>query len=203
MKKHTLVLVLSLALVFGIAVGGTFAYLKAQTADVVNTFTVGDINIDLEEHPLKAGDNYDGKTIDTSAETVKKVDNYKMLPGRTLEKDPFVTVKKDSEACWLFVKLTKSSNFDTYMTYEIASGWTALSGQDGVYYRQVPAATANVTFPVLKENQVLVKSSVTKAQLEAAATSKPTLTITAYAVQQEGVTDVTTAWGIANGTITE
>ena len=199
MKKHTLVLVLSLALVFGIAVGGTLAYLKATTADVVNTFTVGDINIDLEEHPLKTGDAYDGKTIDKTATTVKAESNYKMIPGNTLQKDPFVTVKKDSEACWLFVKITKSENFDTYMTFEVADGWTALGASyPGVYYREVPAATANVTFSVLKNDQVVVKSDVTKAQLEAAKTNKPTLTLTAYAVQKDNVATAAAAWEIAN-----
>ena len=187
MKKKTLLLVLSLTLVLGIIVGGTIAWLKDSTEQVVNTFTVGDINIDLEEHPLKTGDAYDGKTIDTSATTVKAESNYKMLPGRTLQKDPFVTVKANSEACWLFVKIEKSTNFDTYMTYEIADGWTALSGQTGVYYRQVAATTAaSDPIYVLKNNQVVVKSDVTKTQLEAAATSKPTLTLTAYAIQLEG-----------------
>ena len=201
MKKKTLVLILSLVLIMGIIVGGTIAWLKDSTQDVVNTFTVGDIDIELKEHPLE-DDPYDGKTIDTSANPVMKVDNYKMIPGRTLQKDPFVTVKANSEACWLFVKIVESSNFGTYMTYEIADGWTAL-GTDypGVYYRTVAATTADSDpIYVLKNNQVVVKSDVTKAQLEAAAQTNPTLTFTAYAVQQEGVADATTAWGYATAT---
>ena len=187
MKKKTLILVLSLTLILGIIAGGTFAWLKASSDQVVNTFTVGDINIELKEHPLKTGDAYDGKSIDTSATPVIKVDNYKMMPGRTLQKDPYVIVKANSEACWLFVKIEKSANFDTYMEFEVDSNWIALEGQDGVYYRQVEATTADTAkMYVLKDNVVTVKSTVTKAQLEAAQTTNPTLKLTAYAIQLEG-----------------
>ena len=50
MKKKLLALILSVAVVASIAAAGTLAYLTAQTDDVVNTFTVGNIQIDLKEH---------------------------------------------------------------------------------------------------------------------------------------------------------
>lgn len=147
--------------------------MSAKTDPVKNTFTVGDINIDLTE---------------TTGET------YKMVPGNTLGKDPKVTVKAGSEACWLFVKVDKSANFDTFMTYAIADGWTALSGVDGVYYREVPAADTDTAYAVLKNNQVIVKEDVTKQQLQAVTGSLPTMTFTAYAVQQDNIADAATAW---------
>ena len=121
MKKKTLALVLALTLLVAGVVGGTLAWLTDRTAEVKNTFTVGDINIGLTE-----------TTTD-----------YKMVPGNTIAKDPTVTVKANSEACWLFVKVTKSENLDTFITYAIAEGWTALPGVDGVYYREVPASAAD------------------------------------------------------------
>ena len=150
MKKKVWLSVAAIALVLCCAIGGTLAWLSAKTDPVKNTFTVGDINIDLTE---------------TTGET------YKMVPGNTLGKDPKVTVKAGSEACWLFVKVDKSANFDTFMTYAIADGWTALSGVDGVYYRDV-----------------------TKQQLQAVTGSLPTMTFTAYAVQQDNIADAATAW---------
>ena len=143
MKKKTLALVLALTLLVAGVVVGTLAWLTDQTAEVKNTFTVGDINIDLTE---------------TTAD-------YKMVPGNTITKDPTVTVKANSEACWLFVKVTESENLDTFITYAIAEGWTALSGVDGVYYREVPASTADQTFSVLADDAVTVKSNVTKTML--------------------------------------
>ena len=49
MKKKTLALVLALTLLVAGVVGGTLAWLTDQTAEVKNTFTVGDINIGLTE----------------------------------------------------------------------------------------------------------------------------------------------------------
>lgn len=173
MKKKVWLSVAAIALVLCCAIGGTLAWLSAKTDPVKNTFTVGDINIDLTE---------------TTGET------YKMVPGNTLGKDPKVTVKAGSEACWLFVKVDKSANFDTFMTYAIADGWTALSGVDGVYYREVPAADADTDFTVLKNNQVIVKEDVTKQQLQGVKDNLPTMTFTAYAVQQDNIADAATAW---------
>jgi len=156
-------------------IGTTFAWLTAKTDPITNTFTVGDINITLTE----------GDALD-----------LKMIPGKTITKDPKVTVKAGSEACWLFVKIEKSANFDDYMTFAVADGWTEL--ESGVYYREVDAVDADTDFNVIKNNQVKVSEDVTKTELQAAASSAPTLTFTAYAVQQEGVADATTAWDHAN-----
>lgn len=170
MKKKTLALVLALTLLVAGVVGGTLAWLTDQTAEVKNTFTVGDINIDLTE-----------TTTD-----------YKMVPGNTIAKDPTVTVKANSEACWLFVKVTESENLNNFITYTIANGWTKL--QDGVYYREVPASAADQTFSVLAGNTVTVKSDVTKTMLETAKTDAPTLTFQAYAIQRDHFATADAAW---------
>lgn len=162
MKKKSLALLLAIAIVVVGAVAGTVAWLTDRTPSVTNTFTTSDINIELKETK----------------------NNFQMIPGWNIEKDPKVTVKTGSEACYLFVKLEKSTDFDTFMTYEMAEGWTALPGNDGVFYREVAAATADTTFEVLKGNQVTVKDEVTKAQMnDLTADTYPTLTVTAYASQ--------------------
>ena len=172
MKKKTLALVLALTLLVAGVVVGTLAWLTDQTAEVKNTFTVGDINIGLTE---------------TTAD-------YKMVPGNTIAKDPTVTVKANSEACWLFVKVTGSTNLKDFITYAIAEGWTALPGVDGVYYREVPASAADQTFSVLAGDAVTVKSDVTKTMLETAKTDAPTLTFKAYAIQKDHFTTADAAW---------
>ncbi len=171
MKKKTIALVMSLVLIVGCMLGGTVAWLTAKTDEVKNTFTVGDINITLTE---------------TTGDT------YKMVPGSDITKDPKVTVKADSEACWLFIKVEKSENFDTFMTYDIADGWTEL--ENGVYYCQVDATTSDTEFAVLKDNKVNVKDTVTKEMLTATDFTEPTLTFTSYAVQKDNIADVNTAW---------
>ena len=166
---------------------GTLAYLTG-TDTVNNTFTVGNVKITLDEAKVTT----DGTPVE-GADRVK-ANEYHLLPGHTYTKDPTVTVKANSEACWLFVQVTKSENLDTFITYAIAEGWTALSGVDGVYYREVPASAADQTFSVLAGDAVTVKSDVTRTMLETAKTDAPTLTFQAYAIQRDHFATADAAW---------
>ena len=180
--KKAVLLVLALILLIGGTIGGVVAWLMDTTESITNTFTYGDINISLEE----------------------TTSDFKMVPGNEIAKDPKVTEEEGSEDCWLLVKLEKSENYGTYLAnYEMADGWTALYGDEGVYYREAKAGDA---FNVLaagkgegmKNGHVDVLTAVTKADMEAIGDDKPTLTITAYAVQKANVTDAATAWHLVN-----
>ena len=147
-----LILGLALVTLMGTAVGGTLAWLMDDTDPVVNTFTDSNITIDLDE------------TTTT----------YKMIPGWTIAKDPYVTVEANSEDCWLFVKVTESDDpvLADYIQYNVDvdavstakktvgeeeldvthGGWTQGNGTDvpaNVYYRKVAAANTNQYFAVL------------------------------------------------------
>lgn len=182
MTKKTLIAITAVVLVLFCTVGATLAWLVANTSEVTNEFTYGDINITLAE------------TTGTS---------YKMIPGSTLSKDPKVTVKGGSEACWLFVEVTKTNNPDNYLTYSIADSWTQGDGTNipaNVYYRAVDADAADQTFSVLAGDKVTVKYALTKDGLKEIGTNNPTLTFKAYAVQQANVASAAAAWAIANPT---
>ena len=179
MKKRTVALLLALVLVIGVAAGGTIAWLTANSDTVTNTFTTSGITIALGETK----------------------NDFKMVPGFTIEKDPKVTVEKGSEACYLFVKVDESANLKTYIDYKVIDGedgWTQLTTDQnvavtGVYYRKVAANTTDdQVFEVIGyqpaegdfvKNKVLVKDTVGKTEMEAAKTTAPTLTFTAYASQ--------------------
>lgn len=201
MKKKALITVASIALVLCVAAGATLAWLKDQTQEVKNTFTVGDVDIAMSETV-----NGVSKNTDTTGSDITN-NSFKMIPGATLSKDPKVIVNSGSEACWLFVEIDKSTNFDTFMTYNIADGWNLVTGTTDVYYRQVNAATAaaGVSYSVLKDDTVTVKSTVTKPQLDAlTSTTYPTLNFKAYAIQSAnltngtaGVTTAEAAWALA------
>ncbi|MBR4117063.1 MAG: hypothetical protein IKK65_03190 [Clostridia bacterium] len=181
----------ALTLVCCFAIGGTIAWLVTETDPVVNTFTYGDINITLTE--TDTGDN------DNNPNTNK----YVMVPGHTITKDPKVTFKANSEDAWLFVKLEKTANFDDFMIYEIADGWTALQGVDGVYYREVSKVAQDTEFTVIKDDTVTVKGEVTKEMLNAldanGESDYPKLIVTAYAVQKANINTVAEAWEIGKG----
>lgn len=182
-NAKSIALILVLVLAFGGVIGGTVAWLIAKSDPVVNTFTYGDIDIELDETDTEDDDNN------------PNTNEYEMMPGMEITKDPTVTVKAGSEHNWLFVKLEKSDNFDDFMTYTIAEGWTQLydaQGNEvkGVYFRFQPETDVDVPHSVLMENQVIVKDDVTKQMLneldENGASNYPTLTVTAYAVQYAG-----------------
>ena len=203
MKKKAIVAVVALVLVLCCAMGGTLAWLVDSTTEVKNTFTYGDINISLWEHEL----NDDGLTLSTDVFTGAEQTGFKMIPGNNIKKDPTVTVKADSEASWLFVKIEESENFDDFMTYDIADGWTQLTVDakgneitDLIYYREVAATTADTNFAVLANDSVSVKDTVKKDMLNEDLFVAPTLSFTAYAVQRDAnITTAAQAWNIAMG----
>lgn len=172
-----LLVAMAVVLLIGCVAGGTLAWLTSTPDAVTNTFTNSDITITLEE---------------TSTSTTAVEHNYKMIPGWTITKDPKVTVKVGSEKCYVFVKVTKSTNFDKFMSYDIADDWTQLVDKDqnnvtGVYYRIVDeAAEMGVPYSVLKNDKVSVRDNVTKEDMNALTpTTYPTLTFQAAAIQYE------------------
>ncbi len=176
-KKLLIAIVSVLILITG-TIGITLAWFTDKTPTIQNTFTVGNINIKLEETER----------------------TYKMVPGYTLPKDPTVTVVKGSVDCWLFIKIDKSANLDSFIDYTIATGWTQLEAGSNVYYREVANdEVADQSFAVLKDNQVTVKTTVTKEMVDALTGAEgqnpnPTLSFTAYAIQKYGFNTAALAW---------
>lgn len=186
-----LVLCLMLVVMVG-SIAGTVAWLTDKTDNVVNTFTVGDINITLTET----------WNTDTNNDNVNDAWKGKVVPGVDLSKDPKVTVKTNSEPCWVFVQVTEN-NWPTIqdtdgnrkINYEIADGWTALENTSGVYYRAVDSIpTGDTEFAVLKNNKVTVSSGLTKSEVSTLTNKDFTLTFKAYAIQKSGFDAAASAW---------
>ena len=184
-SSRTLIMLLAVTLLIGCAIGGTVAWLTATTDTVTNTFTYGDINIEL-------------------AETTG--DNYKIIPGVDISKDPKVTVEGGSEDCWLFVKV-KADNWPIFakengtlkVAYAIDNNWTQGDGMSipsDVYYRAVTASNTDQVFGVLSGDKITVSDELTKADIKGLndAAKTPKLTFTAYAVQQDGINTAADAW---------
>lgn len=173
-RKKMVALLLVLMLVIGCAVGGTLAWLIANSNQVVNTFTVGNIELAL---------------IEESQET-----KYNVVPGTKQTKDPYVQVAANSESCWVFVKITEANN-DTgettegapqkYVQWEINSAWKAVDGATGVYYQLHTEIDTPTNYPILNNDEVTYSSKLTKDMLKNA--SNPTLTFQAYAIQSEAL----------------
>ena len=90
-SKKVLLTVLSAAALMVTTVFGTVAYFQ-DTDSQTNTFTVGRVQIELDETKVNA----DG-TVVTGADAGRVDKNqYHLIPGQTYTKDPVVHVKEDS-----------------------------------------------------------------------------------------------------------
>ena len=93
-KSKALLLTLCAVLLIAASVLGTMAYLTS-TDTVTNTFTVGKVEIKLDETDVT---NPTGPRV--------QANSYKLLPGLTYTKDPTVTVKAGSEESYVRMKVT-------------------------------------------------------------------------------------------------
>ena len=97
MKKFKWITTLTLAAVIGsAAVTGTLAWYTAND-EITNTFTVGNIEMTLTE-----------TKIGTENEMTSEDQQYKIVPGVDIKKDPTVTIQANSEDCYVFVQVLDS-----------------------------------------------------------------------------------------------
>ena len=119
MKKKIITLAIATVMLITVTVGATIAWLTAESEEVTNTFTVGNIKILLNEADVNINDPdseynefvYDN-SLDMDYEAADRVQGnvYELTPGSTYFKDPKVTVLAGSERCYVFVKVTESNN---------------------------------------------------------------------------------------------
>ena len=205
-KRKALLLSLCAVLLVVASVMGTMAYLTS-TDTVTNTFTVGNVQITLDEAKV----NPDG-TLVPNAERVK-ANSYKLLPGRTYIKDPTVTVKAGSESSYIKMTVTfsKAAELDAIFAPTGGANLTSIfNGYDSdnwiekgsttaantrtyeFWYKEAVAApTADVVLDALFDS-ITVPDSITKEQL--ATIEGMEITVNAYAIQAAGFANAEEAW---------
>lgn len=179
---------LAIALLIGGVIGGTVAWLIAQTQTVTNTFTVGNITIDLEETVGTEG-------VKSAKNQAVTNNNFKIVPGATQEKDPVVTVEQGSEKCYVYVCVENNLVLGTTTVGTLnidTAKWEAIgtTGNKTVYrYSEVvDAAAADKELPVF--TTVSYANTITAGDMTTLANK--TIVISAYAHQSENLTDGTT-----------
>lgn len=187
---------------------GTMAYLT-DNKTVTNTFTVGSVAIKLDE----AKANTDGSLVE-NADRVEG-NSYKLLPGHTYNKDPMVTVLKDSEASYIKMTVTfsEANALDAIFAPTGGANLTSIfNGYDSAnwiykgntkdetkntrtyefWYKQaVGAPTADVALDALFDS-ITVPGAITNEQL--ATIEGMTITVNAYAIQADGFANAEAAW---------
>jgi len=221
MKKTTkalLMAVCAIALVVA-SVMGTLAYLTAQDT-VENTFTVGKVQMTLDELDVDeygVADNGDARV---------QANEYKLIPNKQYIKDPTLHIGAESEDCYVFVEITNTiaaiecdcagsvhSGCKTIAQQLAANGWTLVDGETNVYFHNaVASANDNI---VVFENFAIDGDSVgyssdpgatTDGELVADADKNlkdydvdEEVIVVAYAVQKEGFANANAAWAATYG----
>ena len=172
MKKRMLLIVLSVVLVSAAAVGATLAYFSA-TATADNTFTVGNVQIKLEEPRWTEAGSKDAPEV---------------YPGEPLEKDPFVT-NIGANPCVVRIKVDLPISGITFRNFD-TTNW--IDGGDGYYYYKFPLKStidtdpnnASLTVSTTKLfTHVVMPTSLTNGD----ASTDYDITVTAEAVQAQGI----------------
>lgn len=216
MKKTSKALLLGLCalLLVGASVLGTMAYLTAKTEKVVNTFTVGNVGITLDEGVI---DSITGKFTDNGKSRTASGQEYHLLPGSDYDKDPTVTVTTGSESCYLFVKVENGIKEIEDTAHTVASqmkakNWRLVSGTTDVYvlYNEDGSGRyiANAEDKKVVFDKFYIAGTVDGGTLakyserEADGTPKYTITVSAYAIQASGLNAKTDAelWALVPAT---
>ena len=182
-KKQILSVALAASLAAVAVVSSSLAYFT-DTDQKLNEFTVGKVDITLTE------DNWDND-----------VNNKDLIPGKTIPKDPTITVDADSETAYTFMKVELSDDFvDLLTAYATAEGiedpaqviddWFVSEVQPKVMEMGDNYVILGVLSPkaagesVTYFDEVTIPAAVTQEMI------KPdgvyTIDITAYAIQAEG-----------------
>ena len=212
MKKKLLIMSVAMVLVCAFAVGMTIAYLTS-TDEVVNTFTVGNVQIKLDEAEV---DQY-GVPQGSPAPRVSRND-YKLIPGHTYTKDPTVTVLSGSEKSYIkmTVTVTKSDVLDDIFAPNGADLTSIFDDYDGTtwiykditednenktrtyefWYKETVDARENAVKLEPLFTSIVVPNFITGDQLAELQTM--TITVNAYAIQADGFGTPEAAWAAYN-----
>lgn len=176
-KRKTIIAAIVLSLV--LVVGGALAYFT-DTDTETNTFTLGNVSIDLQEPNWVAADAED------------------IMPGDTVAKDPQITNDGAADA-YVFLKITEPCyNNATIFDFTPNAAWTAVgtartcngSTAETVYgYGTASAMTTlakNTTTPALFSN-VTLKSTLDEAAVQSF-TNGADIVVDAYGIQADNVT---------------
>ena len=133
MKKKSLIMLLSAMLVIATAAMGTIAYLT-DSKSVTNTFTVGNVIIDVDETVVdENGDPVDADEDGTADRTTDDQEGgegneYHLIPGEDYTKDPTVTVKANSEESYIRMLVGITDIEDVKINVKAATGKDFMPG---------------------------------------------------------------------------
>lgn len=214
-KKVVALVLCAVLLVVG-SVAGTMAYLTDKE-EVLNTFTVGNVDIKLDEYVVNEyGTIKDGSRTEDG-------NTYKLMPGHEYTKDPRVTVLKGSEPSYvrILVSITDITDVkavfgEDFLPQNFVEGWDSttwlttgvVSVKDNAatyefrYASEVDARETDVVLDALFDKIVIPGEGVDGADLDKI--KEMQINVVAQAIQadgfaaKDGKTAVDVAWDAFN-----
>lgn len=187
MKKSAKIIaaIAATAIAGSAAIGGTLAWLTSN-AQVTNTFTMGDVNMILTE------------TVPGTSSREADGQEYAIVPGGTVAKDPQFEIDSDSEDAYLFAYINDTLKVDNVAAvdeYAMATGWTAVNGVSGLYYyganEELTVVEADDDIPFF--TSVTFKETLTADKEASNNGVTGDITVKGFLIQAEGGMDYATA----------
>lgn len=187
----------------------TLAYLTDRNK-VVNTFTVGDVQIALDEAEVVDGELTGNRTAQGN--------NYHLIPGKSFVKDPTMTVLAGSEPAYVRMLLSVNCGAaldDIFAAHELAlaevfvgyhADWVLTSvdrSEDNIVYEFryahiVTTGDADEPLPALF-TELAVPAEITGDEMRTI--SDLEITVVGEAIQAETFTDADEAWVAFDGQV--
>lgn len=173
-KVKSLLLVLCAIVFFAAGIFATLAWLNDTTDEAVNTITIGDVHITMDEavvdeygelvykedpeNPGNVLEDENGDPVPAdripNAESALTGNAYTLIPGEDYIKDPTVHVAANSEPAYLFVRVLNpiapveadENGDDTIAEQMAANGWTpvTINGYQNLYVYKLTTDTDDV-----------------------------------------------------------
>jgi len=205
MKKKIIAISAAIAIIAIAVVGGSLAWFTSS-AEVTNTFTMGNVKISLDEAKV---DEATGKMTD-DGETRVRSNSYHIVPDAVLDKDPTVTVLKGSEPCLVYVLIRNT--LGSYAGLDVDTvNWKAVPDTDtageikypGLYKYIGPltqeAALTDTPLPKVFTTVTIAGAELTNEILKTLTGDE--IIVKAYAIQSaniEGQNTAQMAWDAMN-----
>lgn len=205
MKKKTLTVAIAFVLVVALAVGATYAYLKASTGTITNTFVAGklfdqDGGIKLQEKEVTAKE--DGTyEIKENAPWKDEGYQYTVQPGVDLPKQPAVKVSGLDTQAYLFVGVKGETtngftwSVDTTKWSPLMNGNTQVV-KDGYKIWVLTGNVQNASYEILTGNKIAVNDKFNPSTL----TADNNIEFQAYICQSAGFSSAYEAFNASFGT---
>lgn len=199
-SKKILVTLLSAGLLVAVTIGGTLAYMQAQTEKKTNVFTVGEgLSGELKEPEwdgIEFGQTNPPAGADKDA-TLGKNLAVKFVPGRVIPKDPQVKNTSEGTTAWVAVTIAyenaanSKAAIEKFATIDWNTTDWAFNEDHTVAYYKTAVASEEKTAPLF--TKVTIKEEANTKQGDDLEMKNFDIVLDGYLVQQEGFENAETA----------